>query len=180
MTAMKGLQCFENRCDALIMIPNEKLLSCAGQSASLTECFSLANDVVLAGIKSVTDIIYTHGFVNVDYADIREILAGTGNAIIGSGLASGENRAVLAAREAVLNPLMEDNLDLSSAKGIIIYVSGGKDITLMDVNNAITEIRSHLSNFDANIIFGQGEDPSLEGSIRVSLIAAGLEPKSRS
>lgn len=170
--ADQGIQELKDNVDTLIVIPNQKLLSIAGERTPLIETFKKADQVLLHAVKGISDLINIRGLINLDFADIRTVMASQGMAIMGAGLATGENRAVEAATEAISSPLLE-NIDISGATGIIINVTGGEDLTLWEVNEASTLI-TEAAHEDAEIIFGAVIDPSMGDEVRVTVIATGF------
>ncbi len=157
----------------MIVIPNQNLFRVANQQTTFREAFAMADEVLQQAIRGITDLIINPGLINLDFADIRTVMLRMGNAMMGSGEASGENRAVEAARLAVSNPLLDDALD--GAQGIIISLSGGDGIRLMEIDEAANHIRE-LVDPEADIIWGSAFDPHLGDRIRVSVIATGIDP----
>lgn len=175
--ADQGIQELKENVDTLIVIPNQKLLSIAGERTPLIETFKKADQVLLHAVKGISDLINIRGLINLDFADIRTVMASQGMAIMGAGLAAGENRAVEAATEAISSPLLE-NIDISGATGIIINVTGGEDLTLWEVNEASTLI-TEAAHEDAEIIFGAVIDPNMGDEVRVTVIATGFGQESQ-
>lgn len=167
-----GLQELKENVDTLIVIPNQKLLSIAGDRTPLTETFKKADEVLLQAVKGISDLINIRGLVNLDFADIRTVMQAKGLALMGTGAATGENRAVEAATEAISSPLLE-NIKIDGATGIIINVTGGPDLSLYEVNEASTLI-TEAAHEDAEIIFGAVIDENMKEEIRVTVIATGF------
>ncbi|KAG3120087.1 Cell division protein [Phytophthora idaei] len=159
--------------DTLIVVPNQNLLALADKSTTMLEAFRYADDVLLEGVKGVTDLIVRPGLINLDFADIKTILSNAGRAIMGSGISSEEGRARKAAEQALVNPLLGD-LPTESAHGLLVTIRGGEDMTLFEVDEIMEIIRSRVHD-EANIIFGTCYDQSLEGSVYVSIIVSGIQ-----
>lgn len=170
--AEAGLQELQDNVDTLIVIPNQKLLSIAGEKTPLLETFKKADEVLLQAVKGISDLINIRGLINLDFADIRTVMKEKGMAIMGTGSAKGENRAVEAATFAISSPLLE-NIKIDGATGIIINVTGGSDLSLYEVNEASTLI-TEAAHEDAEIIFGAVIDDSLGDEVRVTVIATGF------
>lgn len=170
--AEAGLQELQDNVDTLIVIPNQKLLSIAGEKTPLLETFKKADEVLLQAVKGISDLINIRGLINLDFADIRTVMKEKGMAIMGTGSARGENRAVEAATFAISSPLLE-NIKIDGATGIIINVTGGSDLSLYEVNEASTLI-TEAAHEDAEIIFGAVIDDSLGDEVRVTVIATGF------
>ena len=158
--------------DTLITIPNQRLLTISGKSMSLLEAFEKADDVLLHAAKGISDLIAFHGLINLDFADVRTIMSEMGMALMGTGIASGDNRAVEAAQKAISSPLLED-ISIEGAKGLLINVTGNVSMTLNEVNEASVLIQKEAHE-DANIIFGAVIDEKIEEEIRVTVIATGF------
>ncbi|MBD3285747.1 cell division protein FtsZ [candidate division WOR-3 bacterium] len=171
--ALEGTELLRQYSDTLIIIPNQKLLSVIPQNMTLKDSFKMADEVLFNATRGVTDLITGTGMINLDFADVRTIMSYRGSAVIGIGSSKGENRAVDAAQKAVTSPLIED-FDISGAKGILLNISGGEDLTLHEVQEA-AEIIYGYANQDSNIIFGAIQDKEFEDEIRVSVIATGVE-----
>lgn len=167
-----GLQELKENVDSLIVIPNQKLLAISGDKTPLTETFKKADDVLLQAVKGISDLINKRGLINLDFADIRTVMQAKGLALMGTGYAKGENRAVEAATAAISSPLLE-NIKIDGATGIIINVTGGPDLSLFEVNEASTLI-TEAAHEDAEIIFGAVIDDSMTDEIRVTVIATGF------
>ncbi len=172
--ARKGIDDLRNSVDTIIVIPNQKLLSIVDRNTSLIDAFKTADQVLHSATKGISDLISKHGLVNVDFADVKTIMKGMGDAIMGSGIAEGDNRAVLAADTAIHSPMLDD-VSIAGAKGILVNVSGGEDLTLYDVGEAIQTIYDAVGEeVETNIIFGAVSDPELNGKIQVTVIATGF------
>ena len=164
--ATEGLRALQDRTDTLIVIPNQNLFKLIDQSTSLLNAFALADDVLLAGVKSITDLMVRPGLINLDFADVQAVMSGMGNALMGTGQAEGENRAIKAASDALKNPLLGGDMSIKSAKGMLVNITGGEDVTLFEVDQAAQHVTNEIEDENANIIFGSSFDPSLQGSIR--------------
>ncbi len=170
--ALAGIDELKSRVDTLIVIPNQRLLQVVDPSTRLTEAFLMADDVLLRATRGISDLITIPGLINCDFADVRTVMMEMGDAMMGSGWGRGENKAANAARMAINSPLLED-VNISGAKGLLMNVTGGPDMTLYEVNEATTVIYD-AAGADANIIFGAVIDPSLDDEIRVTVIATGF------
>lgn len=170
--AEEGLRELRENVDTLIVIPNQKLLSIAAERTPLLETFKRADEVLLQAVKGISDLINIRGLINLDFADIRTVMSNKGMAIMGTGVARGENRAVEAATMAISSPLLE-NIKIEGATGIILNVTGGPDLSLYEVNEASTLI-TEAAHEDANVIFGSVIDPNLSDEIRITVIATGF------
>lgn len=173
-----GLQELQKYVDTLVVIPNQNLFRVADKSTTFADAFKMADNVLSSGIRSITDLMVMPGLINLDFADIRSVMSEMGKAMMGTGHASGENRASEAAEAAISNPLL-DNVSMKGARGVLINITGGPDLTLFEVDEAANRIREEVDS-DANIIFGSTFDESLEGKIRVSIVATGIETESSS
>jgi len=173
--ASEGMMALQDRTDTLIAIPNQNLFKLIDQSTSVMDAFGLADDVLLAGVKSITDLMVRPGLINLDFADVQSVMSGMGNSIMGTGQADGEDRAVRAASDALKNPLLGSDTSIRSAKGMLVNITGGSDLTLFEVDSAAQHITQEIEDENANIIFGSSFDPSVEGSIRVSVVATGID-----
>jgi cell division protein FtsZ len=173
MHAEAGLELLRECVDTVITIPNERLLGIIDRDTSLTDSFSMADDVLRQAIQGISDLILVPGLINLDFADVKTTMAGMGVAMMGTGIAEGENRAMQAAQKAIASPLLEDG-SVNGARGVIINVTGGSDLSLMEVNEASCVIQE-AAHEDANIIFGAVVDPGLEGKIKITVIATGFE-----
>ncbi len=176
--AKNGISDLRNSVDTIIIIQNQKLLSIVDRSTPLMDAFKTADEVLHNATKGISDLISVHGLVNLDFADVKTIMSGMGDAIMGSGLAEGENRAALAADAAIHSPMLDD-ISITGAKGILINITGGNDLTLYDVGDATQAIYSAVGeDSDSNIIFGAVNDPEMEGKIQVTVIATGFYDES--
>ncbi|MBQ7303393.1 MAG: cell division protein FtsZ [Alphaproteobacteria bacterium] len=174
-TAEAALAEFTNEVDSIIVIPNQNLFRIADKNTTLADAFIMADNVLYSGVRSITDLMMMPGLINLDFADIKSIMEDKGKAIMGTGEAEGENRARIAAEQALSNPLLDD-CSMKGAKGVLINITGGNDITLMEIDEAANIIKEEVDD-DANIIFGSSYDNSLEGKIRVSIVVTGIENK---
>jgi cell division protein FtsZ len=172
--ADQGLQELHKYVDTLIVIPNQNLFRIANESTTFQEAFEMADEVLHAGVRSVTDLITSPGLVNLDFADIDTVMSEKGKAMMGTGEGTGEERAITAAEAAIANPLL-DQSSMCGARGVLINITGGKDMTLYEVDSAANRIREEVGDSDASIIFGSTFNPELEGTIRVSVVATGIE-----
>ena len=173
--AEAGIKELKDAIDTLIVIPNQKLLSFVGKQTSLTNAFGIVDDVLQQAVGSISDLIVTPGLVNLDFADVKTIMGNMGKAIMGSGSAAGENRAIEAAEKAISSPLLDD-ANIDGARQILINITGGNDMTLAEVDEAATLITENAHE-DANIIFGTVNSENMEGQMRVTVIATGFEVK---
>ena len=170
--AMSGIENLKDSLDTLIAVPNQKLLEITEKNMPFTEAFKMADDILYQATKGISDIINVPGVVNVDFMDIRTIMKEMGDAIMGTGIATGENRGREAAEKAISSPLLE-NVSINGARGVLININGGKNMTLYDIDQASTLIKEEAGK-DANIIFGAVIDESLSDEIRVTVIATGF------
>ncbi len=171
--AEAGIEELQQFVDTLIVIPNQNLFRLANERTGWKEAFKMADNVLYMGVRGVTDLMVAPGLVNLDFADIRTVMAEMGKAMMGTGEAEGENRAIRAAEVAISNPLLEDT-SMAGARGLLINITGGEDMTLFEVDQAANRIREEVDE-EANIIFGSAVDESLGGKIRVSVVATGIE-----
>ena len=171
--AEAGILELKNSVDTLIVIPNQKLLSFVGKETSFTGAFALVDDVLKQAVCSISDLIVVPGLINLDFADVKAIMGNMGKALMGSGVASGENRAVEAAQKAISSPLLDEST-VDGAQGILINITGGEDLALLEVNEASMLVQKNAHE-DAHIIFGAVIDPHMEGQMRVTVIATGFE-----
>jgi cell division protein FtsZ len=169
-----GLGALRDEVDTLIVIPNQNLFRVANPDTSFRDAFDLADEVLQQGVRSITDLMVMPGLINLDFADLRTIMAGMGKATMGTGEASGADRALRAVEAAISNPLLDDAVN--GARGLVISITGGEDLGLMEVDEAAGLLKS-LVDPDADIIWGSAFDAGLDGSIRVSLVATGIEPR---
>jgi cell division protein FtsZ len=172
-SAELGIAELQQYVDTLIVIPNQNLFLKANEKTTWREAFKMADNVLYMGVRGVTDLMVTPGMVNLDFADIRTVMAEMGKAMMGTGEADGENRAIRAAEAAISNPLLEET-NMAGARGLLINITGGDDLTLFEVDQAANRIRQEVAE-EANIIFGSAIDPNLEGRIRVSVVATGID-----
>src|SRR3990167_1672162 len=173
--AEEGIHELKQSVDTLIVIPNQRLLSIAAKTTTMLEAFQKADDVLLQAVRGISDLIITPGLINLDFADVRTVMAEMGLAMMGAASASGENRAVEAARKAISSPLLED-ISIHGAKGVLINITGGPDLCLYEVNEAATMIQEEAHE-DANIIFGAVIDERMKDEIRITVIATGFGKK---
>ncbi|MEM1039229.1 MAG: cell division protein FtsZ [Pseudomonadota bacterium] len=173
MLAEDGILELQKNVDTLIVIPNQNLFRVANDKTTFADAFSMADQVLYSGVACITDLMVKEGLINLDFADVRSVMQAMGRAMMGTGEASGENRAMAAAEAAISNPLL-DETSMSGAQGLLISITGGRDMTLFEVDEAATRIREEV-DVDANIILGATFDESLEGIIRVSVVATGIE-----
>ena len=171
--AESGLDLIRSHVDTMIVVPNQNLFRIANDRTTFAEAFRMADDVLYSGVRGITDLMVMPGLINLDFADVSSIMHGMGTAMMGMGEATGENRALEAARQAIDNPLLDD-ISMKGAKGVLINITGGYDMTLFELDEAANEIRREV-DADANIILGSAFDTELEGRLRVSVIAAGVE-----
>ena len=172
-SADAGIAELQSYVDTLIVIPNQNLFRLANERTSWKEAFKMADNVLYMGVRGVTDLMMAPGLVNLDFADIRTVMAEMGKAMMGTGEAEGEDRAVRAAEAAINNPLLEDT-SMRGARGLLINITGGEDMTLFEVDAAANRIRAEVDD-DANIIFGSAVDENLNGRVRVSVVATGID-----
>ena len=170
--AEEGIRELKDKVDTLVVIPNQRLLSIAGKSTTLLETFKVADSVVTQAVRGIADLIVTPGLINLDFADIRTVMKEMGFALMGAASAAGENRAVEAAQQAISSPLLED-ISINGARGVLINVTGGPDMSLFEVNEAATLIQGEAHE-DATIIFGAVIDEELEEELRITVIATGF------
>ncbi len=171
--AEAGIEQLQQYVDTLIIIPNQNLFRLANERTGWREAFKMADHVLYMGVRGVTDLIVSPGLVNLDFADIRTVMAEMGKAMMGTGEAEGENRAARAAEAAINNPLLEDT-SMSGAKGLLINITGGEDMTLFEVDQAMNRIREEVDE-EANILFGSAIDDNAQGRMRVSVVATGID-----
>ncbi|WP_439124051.1 cell division protein FtsZ [Marivita sp.] len=171
--AEEGVEALQKVVDTLIIIPNQNLFRLANEKTTFTEAFSMADDVLYQGVKGVTDLMVRPGLINLDFADVRAVMDEMGKAMMGTGEAEGEDRAIQAAEKAIANPLL-DEISLRGAKGVLINITGGHDLTLFELDEAANRIREEVDT-DANIIVGSTLDDSMQGMMRVSVVATGID-----
>ena len=172
--AEAGIDELQKHVDTLIVIPNQNLFLVAKAETTFKEAFQLADEVLQQGVRSITDLMVMPGLINLDFADVRSVMSEMGKAMMGTGEGEGDNRALEAAERAIANPLL-DGVSMTGAKGVIISIIGGEDMKLLEVDEAANHIRE-LVDEDANIIWGSAFNPDLDGKIRVSVVATGIEP----
>jgi len=171
--AEAGLETLYNCVDTLIVIPNQNLFRVATESTTMADAFAMADEVLHSGVRGVTDLMVVPGLINLDFADVRTVMDEMGKAMMGTGEATGERRAIEAAESAIANPLLDD-VSLKGAKGVLINITGGADLTLYEVDEAASLIRGQVDP-DANIIIGSALDKDLDGIVRISVVATGVE-----
>ncbi|GGE47268.1 cell division protein FtsZ [Actibacterium pelagium] len=171
--AEEGVEALQKVVDTLIIIPNQNLFRLANEKTTFTEAFSMADDVLYQGVKGVTDLMVRPGLINLDFADVRAVMDEMGKAMMGTGEATGEERAIQAAEKAIANPLL-DEISLRGAKGVLINITGGYDLTLFELDEAANRIREEVDG-EANIIVGSTLDTEMEGAMRVSVVATGID-----
>ena len=176
--AEQGVEELQKVVDTLIIIPNQNLFRLANENTTFTDAFALADDVLYQGVKGVTDLMVRPGLINLDFADVRAVMDEMGKAMMGTGEAEGENRAVQAAEKAIANPLL-DEISLEGAKGVLINITGGYDLTLFELDEAANKIREKVDP-DANIIVGSTLDTGMDGLMRVSVVATGIDAVAKS
>ncbi|HAY50077.1 cell division protein FtsZ [uncultured Thalassospira sp.] len=172
-TAEQGIEQLQQYVDTLIIIPNQNLFRVANEKTTFADAFQMADDVLRNGVRSITDLMMVPGLVNLDFADIRTVMSEMGKAMMGTGEASGEKRALEAAEAAIANPLLED-ASMKGARAVLINITGGMDMALYEVDEAANRIREEVAS-EANIIFGSTFDPTIEGALRVSVVATGID-----
>jgi cell division protein FtsZ len=172
-TAEAGVNELQGCVDTLIVIPNQNLFRVANEKTTFADAFAMADQVLYSGVACITDLMVKEGLINLDFADVRAIMRGMGKAMMGTGEASGEKRASRAAEAAIANPLLDD-VSMKGARGLLISITGGRDLTLYELDEAATRIREEVDQ-EANIILGATFDESLEGTIRVSVVATGID-----
>ena len=170
--ALEGLADMKKACDTVIAIPNQKLMSIVDKSTTLPEAFNMADTILHQAAKGISDLINVQGVINLDFADVETIMKNMGEAIMGTGIATGDERAVLAAQQAISSPLLDD-ASIKGAQGVLVNITGGNDLTLMEANEA-TSIIFEEAGPSANIIFGAVIDPNMHEEIRVTVIATGF------
>lgn len=171
--ADEGIDDLRQIVDTLIVVPNQRLLSLGGRNLSLLETFKKADDILYQAVKGISDLITIPGLINLDFADVKSVMSEMGLALMGTGSASGENRAVEAAQKAISSPLLEDNT-IQGARGVLLNITGGPDMTLFEINEASSLIQAEAHE-EANIIFGTVVDETMEDEIRITVIATGFE-----
>jgi len=176
MQAEEGMRELREQVDTLISIPNDRLLQTVERSTPLSEAFSVADDVLRQAVQGISDLITVPGLINLDFADVRTIMRGMGDAVMGTGIAEGEKRAEEAAKKAISSPLLEE-ASVKGAKGVIINITGGEDMSLAEVNEASSIIHDEADT-EANIIFGAVVDPRMQGRMKITVIATGFQRSS--
>ena len=171
--AEEGVEALQKVVDTLIIIPNQNLFRIANEKTTFADAFNLADDVLYQGVKGITDLMVRPGLINLDFADVRAVMDEMGKAMMGTGEASGEDRAIQAAEKAIANPLL-DEISLRGAKGVLINITGGHDLTLFELDEAANRIREEVDP-DANIIVGSTVDEDMDGMMRVSVVATGID-----
>lgn len=172
LQAENGVTKLKEHVDTLIIIPNDRLLTIANEKTSMLNAFKIADEILLQGVQGITDLITTPGLINTDFADVKMIMSSAGSAIMGIGIASGDNRALTAARNAITSPLLEASIE--GARGILLNIAGGSDLGLFEVQEA-AQVIHNAADPDANIIFGSVIDESMGDEVRVTVIAAGFD-----
>tara|TARA_R110000782_G_scaffold167129_6_gene259201 strand:+ start:1496 stop:3010 length:1515 start_codon:yes stop_codon:yes gene_type:complete len=172
-SAEAGIEDLQKHVDTLIVIPNQNLFLVANPNTTFKEAFQMADEVLQQGVRGITDLMVMPGLINLDFADVRSVMGEMGKAMMGTGEAEGDGRALAAAEKAIANPLL-DGVSMQGAKGVIVSITGGEDMRLMEVDEAANHIRE-LVDPDANIIWGSAFNPELEGKIRVSVVATGID-----
>jgi cell division protein FtsZ len=175
--AEAGIQELQGHVDTLIVIPNQNLFRIANEKTTFADAFAMADEVLYSGVACITDLMVKDGLINLDFADVRSVMREMGKAMMGTGEASGDKRAMQAAEAAIANPLLDD-VCMKGARGLLISITGGRDMTLFEVDEAASRVREEVDS-EANIIFGATFDESLEGVIRVSVVATGIEQEAR-
>ena len=175
--AEEGIAELKETVDTLIVIPNQRLLSVGGRNMSLLDAFKKADDILYYAVKGISDLIMVPGLINLDFADVKNVMSEMGLALMGTGIASGENRAVEAAQKAISSPLLEDNT-IQGARGVLLNITGGSEMTLFEVNEASTLVQTEAHD-DANIIFGTVIDDNMGDEMRITVIATGFDSKGR-
>jgi cell division protein FtsZ len=173
--AVDGVQAMRESCDTLIVIPNDRLLEVLDKSTSMLDAFRIADDVLRHGVQGICDLITNPGLINLDFADVRTVMKDSGSALMGIGYATGENRAKEAAERALRSPLIET--EITGARGILLSIAGGDDLTLYEVNEAAEAVRE-ASTDDTNIIFGATIDDRLTGQMWITVVATGIGGRS--
>jgi cell division protein FtsZ len=171
--AQQGLEELRKHVDTIIVIPNQNLFKIANEQTTFKESFNLSNNVLMHGVQSVTDLMVRPGIINLDFADVETVMASMGKAMMGTGEAEGEGRAMKAAEMAISNPLIDD-YTLKGAKGLLVNITGGEDLKLFEVDEVVNKIRAEV-DVEAEVIIGAITDPSLDGKIRVSIVATSLD-----
>ena len=179
--ALEGLEELKKHLDTTIVVPNQNLFKIASETTTFEESFNLSNNVLMHGVQSVTDLMVRPGIINLDFADVETVMASMGKAMMGTGEAEGEGRAMQATEMAINNPLIDD-YTLKGARGLLVNITGGKDLKLFEVDEVVNKIRSEVDT-EAEVIIGAITDSELDGKIRVSIVATSLDgqqPESKS
>jgi cell division protein FtsZ len=179
--AQQGLEELRRHVDTIIVVPNQNLFKIANEETTFESSFELSNDVLLHGVQSITDLMVRPGLINLDFADVESVMSSMGKAMMGTGEAEGEGRAIKAAEMAITNPLIDD-YTLKGAKGLLVNITGGKDLKLFEVDEAVNKVRAEVDT-EAELIIGAITDPELDGKMRVSIVATSLDgqqPESKS
>ena len=171
--ALAGLEELKKHLDTVIVVPNQNLFKIANEGTTLKEAFTLSNNVLKHGVQSVTDLMVKPGIVNLDFADVETVMSSMGKAMMGTGEAEGENRADVATDMALNNPLI-DEYSLKGAKGLLVNITGGEDLTLFEVEKSVTKITKEVDP-EVELIFGAIQDENMEGKMRVSIVATALD-----
>ena len=171
--AQQGLEELRRHVDTIIVIPNQNLFKIANEQTTFEESFNLSNNVLMHGVQSITDLMVRPGLINLDFADVESVMASMGKAMMGTGEAEGEGRAMKAAEMAISNPLIDD-YTLKGAKGLLVNITGGKDLKLFEVDEAVNKVRAEVDP-EAELIIGAITDPELDGKMRVSIVATSLD-----
>ena len=171
--AQQGLEELRKHVDTIIVVPNQNLFKIASEQTTFEESFTLSNDVLLHGVQGITDLMVRPGLINLDFADVESVMSSMGKAMMGTGEAEGEGRAIKAAEAAINNPLIDD-YTLKGAKGLLVNITGGQDLKLFEVDEAVNKVRSEVDN-EAELIIGAITDPALDGKMRVSIVATSLD-----
>merc|ERR1711991_600038 len=172
-SAIMGLEQFKKHLDTVIVVPNQNLFKIASETTTFKNAFILSNNVLKHGVQSVTDLMVRPGMINLDFADVETVMSSMGKAMMGTGEAEGENRAMVATEMALNNPLI-DEYSLQGAKGLLINITGGKDLTLFEVDQSVNNLRAEVDP-EAELIFGAIKDENMTGRIRVSIVATALD-----
>jgi len=171
--AQQGLEELRKHVDTIIVVPNQNLFKIASEQTTFEESFELSNDVLLHGVQSITDLMVRPGLINLDFADVETVMSSMGKAMMGTGESDGEGRATKAAQMAIDNPLIDD-YTLKGAKGLLVNITGGKDLKLFEVDEAVNKVRAEVDP-EAELIIGAITDPALDGKMRVSIVATALD-----
>src|SRR5690606_27219285 len=176
--AENGIRELQQYVDTLIIIPNQNLFRVANEKTTFADAFKMADNVLQSGVRGITDLMVMPGLINLDFADVRSVMSEMGKAMMGTGEADGDHRAIEAAERAIANPLLDD-ISMKGARGVLINITGGPDLTLFEVDEAANRIREEVDP-EANIIVGSTLDPNMEGRMRVSVVATGIDAAAQS